>query len=404
MSEITSSFEKKFFMYLEKSSCLTKRDHEALWEIISALIGASSFSLSSLSTRLGRRIGRNYLARLLKKYSFIQRKVMKELLKDVLTSIGKYKKLYLIIDDTLVEKSGQKIFASLRWYNHSSNRQTRALCLVNLVLEVDGKVLLFIPWLLTSTTMPTKKLSKKLKQQDLKNDAAITMIQSFINVIDLQGISRQHIIIEADSWYSPHEFRSSLQKLSLDYRIDGKSNYSVQKVDHDAMKKAKEQTRGRKRTRFVKYEKIAKFMGDYKQWSFFTHPTSGERIFYKKAFVTLKAGGQSIIYGYMNEKYKNPKFIMVNPKRKHMPDPRTIYRDYTFRWIIEVCHREIKQQFNIGKCQSRGMWIVNGFLMLLGFTFSVWKISVYFESQEGGNILGCPTWANNFHEEYIKSH
>ncbi|OLS23492.1 MAG: hypothetical protein HeimC3_24740, partial [Candidatus Heimdallarchaeota archaeon LC_3] len=34
--------------------------------------------------------------------------------------------------------------------------------------------------------------------------------------------------------------------------------------------------------------------------------------------------------------------------------------------------------------------------------FSVWKISVFFESQEGENIPGCPTWANDFHEEYIK--
>ncbi|OLS23365.1 MAG: hypothetical protein HeimC3_25290 [Candidatus Heimdallarchaeota archaeon LC_3] len=196
----------------------------------------------------------------------------------------------------------------------------------------------------------------------------------------------------------------ALQKLSLDYRIDGKSTYSVQKVDHDAKKKAKDQTRGRKRTRFVKYEQIVKFMGEFEKWSFFTHPTSGERIFYKKSFVTLKAGGQCIIYAYKNEKYKNPKFIMVNPKRNHMPDPRTIYRDYSFRWVIEVCHREIEQQFNIGKCQSRDMWIVNGFLMLVGLIFSVWKVTIFFDSQKVNNQLGCPTWANWFHEQYIKSH
>jgi len=403
MKTTTASFRDTFFGCLEKSSRLTKRERKALWALLSTLIGSSTFSLTETSRVYGKQIGRNFLAQTLKKYSFVQRTVIQTLIKDVLGSIGNRKKLYLIIDDTLLKKSGDKIFGSLKWYNHSSGRLTRAICLVNLGLVVEGKLLLVIPWVLSSTTKPTKPIFNKTKQQDLKLEAAICMVKSFVTLMDTLGVIRQRIIIEADSWYSAHDFRSALQALGLDYRIDGKSSFTVRQIDHEAISLAKTQTRGRRRSIFVKYVKIKQFLGKVCGWRYFSDPVKNRRVYYNKALVDLKTGGKALAYAYKREEFETTKFILVNPRTQFVPDPRTIYRDYLYRWSIEVCHREIKQQFNIEKCQSRDMWVVKGFITFVTFGYSIWSWNRYIESQLAMGSMACPSWSKQFHEQAIKT-
>lgn len=401
MNKTTPPLQNTFLSCLEKSSYLTKREHDALWAILSTLIGSSHFSLSEVSRRFGKKVGRNLLSEVLRKYAFIQENIFRLILSEIISIIDNRKNIYLIIDDTLVEKTGKCLSGSCKWFDHSKMRQIHGYCLVNLALSVDGEVLLFLPWILSAQSKPTKNQKSNKKEQDKKNLAALGLIEIIEKWLVKLEVSKDRIFIEGDSWFSFAFFRKSLSERGLNYRIDSKSNYTVQQVDHEAINKAKEQVRGRKRKYFVKYVHFKEFLGDQSEWKSFLDTSNGARIRYNQAQVTLKSGGQVIVCAFWNEKYTNPKYILVNVKRKRRPTAKTIYRDYNYRWVIETAHQQLKQQFGLKKCQCRDQWIIKGFFFLVCFAYTLWKFEIYKLKLKDEIPVNCPTWSQNFHKEQI---
>jgi len=201
MTVIHQAYETNFWNILKKSCHFTNRDISALWAIVSTIIGTHSFSLSGVSSAFGRKVGRNFLAKVLKKYSYVQRKIAKILIKMVLSKIPPGSKIYLIIDDTLVHKRGKKIFGSLQWYDHASRRRVQALGIVNVAVVVNDKVVFILPVLLLSTKKRASKGFKKQKEQGAKTLAAIEMLQEFLQWFEEIGIARGRTVVLADSWY-----------------------------------------------------------------------------------------------------------------------------------------------------------------------------------------------------------
>ena len=395
-------FKNKFISILEKGSYFTKHELEVFWALVSCLIGSSYFSFSGVSARFGKKIGRNSCAKVLKKYSYVQEKLYTILLDEVLTTIDKNTKFFVIVDDTLVKKTGQTIFSCFKWYDHASGKYIRALGIVTLVIVVANEPVFFLPWLLTTTKMKHKTSTSKQQQQGVKNKAAQYMISFIVTYLLGKNISTSQIVVEADSWYSTKKMRTFLHDLGVNYRVDSKSSYTVQLPDFEAITKAKQQIRGRKRKKFVKYVKIGQFLGDKLDWKSFFDPLSNTRVKYNIAQVTLKSGGQALVYAYWSKKYKYPKYILTEVKRKKRVGIKTIYYQYQLRWIIEVCHKHLKQHFGLSKNQSRDPWVVQGFVGLIGLIFSIWSILHYTNKTNDDSSIACPQWAKEFHELQIK--
>jgi len=395
--------KKIFFSMLEKSSYFSKHDTNALWAIISTLIGSFRFSLRNVSNLFGRKVGRNYLSKVLKKYAYIQESLLKQIIEDIVSELGKNTKYYVIVDDTLVAKVGKHVFRSFRWYDHTKGRQINAICLATLSIVVDNQLVFVMPWILKKSTKKNDKNNNNKKEQDLKTKASMEMIQFIVDFLLKQGVSEKRIYVEADSWFSSYTMRKFLSELGVKYRLDGKSSYTVQVPDHEAIKSAKTQIRGRKRSRFVKYVKIQEFVGDPSTWSTYYNKDKDMRLANKQVEVTLKSGGKCLIYAYWHESWKKIRYILTEVKRKGKSTAKTIYQDYCCRWWIEVAHQELKQQFGISKSKNRDPWVVTGFIGLVSFAYSLFKFNAFCFTKATGRPLPCPTWSEKFNREIIKS-
>lgn len=403
MTESVQQLQDNFEIALQKCSHLTSKEIFGLWAICATIIGNAAFSLSEVSRNFGKKIGRNFLSGVLEKYYNAQEDCLKALLVEICSKLKRNQKVYLLFDDTLVKKRGKKIFGSLKWFDHTIGRKIQSLCLLNLALVVDNQLVLIIPWLITTQPSKTKSKKKKAKEQDAKTKAALIMMDKIIGWLKSNGVATNRIVVEADSWFSSKLMLDGIREASPLFRIDGKKSYSVQIPDNKAKKDAKIRKRGRKRTNFKKYVSLEIYFGNPETWSKFTIKVSGVIVKYKTATLTLKTGGRVRVYAFLQEGMKNPKFILTNALKNRPPSAITVFRDYSYRWRIEEAHRDLKQQFGLGKCQNRKTKVVEGFIGLISFVYSIFKFWSFNCKQNNEKTLKCPTWANKFHNYQIKN-
>jgi hypothetical protein len=101
-----------------------------------------------------------------------------------------------------------------------------------------------------------------------------------------------------------------MKQSNADFRLDARSNLSVQCPDHKAIQSRGKRRRGRKRQRFVRYVPLKQFLGNSFHWYFFTDPTSGKRVFYRKVTLTLKTAGRVTVHAFHREFLATPKLIL----------------------------------------------------------------------------------------------
>ena len=197
MKSIDRAFKDQFFLLLQKSSVFTQREVFALWAIIATIVDTRSFSLSEVSRRFGRRVGRNFLGKVLKKYAYVQRTIVKLIIQTICAELSQSAKIYLITDDMIVQKRGKKMLGVVSWYDHTRGRSVRAWCLVNVALVVDNQVLFVLPWLLTRPSQSGKTKRKKAVEQDIKTQVALDMFGRLIHWLNEGGVSSKRIVVLA---------------------------------------------------------------------------------------------------------------------------------------------------------------------------------------------------------------
>jgi len=401
MTNSQTHFENKVKTLLEKDFYFTKHEISILWAIISVLIGCKNFSLSEVSRRFGRKIGRNSCAQTLKKFAYVQEQILERFLTEIISTGTRRTNWYVIIDDTLVGKIGKTIFRCFKWYDHTVQRQIQAIGLVTLVLVIENNPVFFIPWILSSPKQDHFYAKTPDQQQGMKAQAAQSMLTYVITYLITHNVSKEQIFVEADSWYGTKKMRRFLDGFEINYRLDGKKSYSIQVPDFELIKQKDVVKRGRKRKHFVKYVKITSYFGPRKTWSSFLDVKTESRVYFKTAQVNLKDAGQTLVYAFWDERYQNPKFILTPVKRVRKSSPKTIYFQYQLRWIIEVCHRQLKQEFGLSKSQNRDAWVVSGFIGMVCLVYSIWCFQQHTIIINRNEVVCSPTWAKEFHEAQI---
>jgi hypothetical protein len=401
MKTTRQAFQATLRSQLFKTSAFSSREITALIAILTATIGSPSFSLNKVAKRATPSFSRNFLATCLMKYAYMQRKVVSQWLNEILVQLPRQATVLLAVDDTLVRKCGKHIQGAYAWFDHTSGRVQTSLCLVNVSLIIDEQLIFVLPWLLYKSQLTQMRRIKRVKEQDAKTLAAIEMLRNLFSSLERGGIQQTQIVVVADAWYANQTMQRFIKQTDVNFRLDARSNLSVQSPDHKAIQTRTQRRRGRKRRKFVRYVPLKQFMTTSTHWKFFTDPTTGERVFYRTATLTLKTGGRVTCYAFHRESMARPKFILTRALRIKIVTPQRVYREYQSRWRIEEAHRDLKQQFGLGKCQARQAWVVSGFIALIYFGYCVWKTTQWMHPQTELDLSKCPSWAEVFHREQI---
>ena len=81
------------------------------------------------------------------------------------------------------------------------------------------------------------------------------------------------------------------------------------------------------------------------------------------------------MFRFWREGCQGPQFLLTPATYKTQPDPKTIYREYSWRWRIEEAHRDLKQQFGLRKCRNRTETTVQGFVGLVYGWYAVFLLT-----------------------------
>jgi len=352
---------------------------EAICFLATVLSVDSRFSLVRTARASKGRFSRKRLAKLLRKYATVQDQVLEALARQAVNLAGRRRRFFIAVDDTLIQKRGKKIFGSRRWYNHGVHQTVRALCLVDLALVVNGEALFVLPYLLQKSLVRCRIVSnnqsKASREQDAKTIAAMGLIRRIVRWLEEEGIARSKIGVLADAWFSNQTFLAFLREMKLIFRVDGKKNYSVQEPDFKRIARRNNGGRGRKPKQFVKQRRLDAYFETVQAAGIFQDTTTGKAVRWKVALVTLKSGGRVRVVTFWRESCTHPKYILTLATYKSQPNPRTVYYEYSWRWRIEEAHRDLKQQFGLGKGRVRGEAAVQGFLSLVYSIYSLFLMT-----------------------------
>ena len=369
MPSISQKLQERFVELLKKVEIFTATEIDALCFLATVLSVDPRFSLIRVARASRARFSRKMLARVLRKYSSVQDCILDALCRQGVFLAGRRYRFFITVDDQLVKKRGKKIFGTRRWYDHTSKTSSRALCLVEVGLVVKGEALFVLPYLVRTSSVPRPASSpprgRATREQDAKTMAAMALITQIVTWLEAEGVARFKMGVLADAWYSNQTFLAFVRGMKLLFRVAGKKNYHAELPDMKRVGRRKQGGRGRRPARFVKTRRLDLHFETVTAHGSFLDPATGKRVAWKLAIVTLKQGGRVRVFSFWREGCKEPQFLLTPATYHTQPDPKTVYVEYSWRWRIEEAHRDLKQQFGLGKCRNRTDAVVLGFVGLV---------------------------------------
>jgi hypothetical protein len=379
MKAICQKLRALFVEELKKVGIFTEKEIDALCFIVTVLSVDPRFSLRRTARASQGRFGRKMLARVLQKYMSVQEPLLEALGRQGVNLVGRRFRFFLAVDDQLVKKRGKKIFGSRQWHDHVTHTSGRALCLVEVALVVQGEALFVLPYLVRTSSVPRPASSPgrvpASREQDAKTAAAMVVIRQLVAWLEAEGVHRPKLGVLADAWYANGTFLAFLREMGLLFRVAGKKNYQVEFPDMKRVARRKNGGRGRKPKRFVQSRRVDVHFETVTAGGSFRDPASGKRVAWNTAVVTLKQGGRVRVFRFWREGGKEPQFILTPAAYRTHPDPKTVYREYAWRWRCEEAHRDLKQQFGLKKCRNRAERVVLGFISLVYSWYSLFLLT-----------------------------
>ena len=379
MPSISQKLQERFVELLKKVEIFTTKEIDALCFLATVLSVDPRFSLVRVARASRGRFSRKMLARVLRKYAPVQDRILEALCRQGVHLAGRRFRFFITVDDQLVKKRGKKIFGTRRWYDHVAKTSSLALCLVEVGLVVKGEALFVLPYLVLASSVPRPASStpraRATREQDAKTAAAMALITQVVTWLEEAGVARSKIGVLADAWYSNQTFLAFVRAMKLLFRVAGKKNYHAELPDMKRVAQRKKRGRGRRPARFVKTRRLDLHFETVKAHGSFLDAASGKRVHWKVAIVTLKQGGRVRVFRFWREGCKEPQFIFTPATYHAQPAPKTVYADYSWRWRIEEAHRDLKQQFGLGKCRNRADAVVLGFVGLVYSWYSLFLLT-----------------------------
>ena len=231
----------------------------------------------------------------------------------------------LVIDDTLVHKTGEQIEAVDWFWDHSNHKYTLSHQVVS------------SQFVTKDFHVPIDGLLYR-KEEDIGKEHFKSKLDLAIDLID-QAVEAgiPFTRVAGDSWYFCDKIIKHLELMHKDWIFASKSNRTINMNNHWIQLKD-----------FVKELKHE----DFKQVTI--TKTNGKQLTvfaYSKTVHMRKVGRVKVIVSYLKEPLKgNPFFLVTNRKDWTIG---TILSCYAQRWPIETFYKDAKQNLGFESCEMR---------------------------------------------------
>jgi len=375
IKEVTNilNFAKKIF---------TKGSFRLVNNYISGLITLTKQSVKKIAK--ASKVNQQTLNYTLNEAKFEKEKLEKRYLKK-LKYMFKNVKVYLLIDDTLVERDGKYIEQTKKHFNHNSNNYIQGHQFFTAILYTPFLQLPIFPELYSKETNSKIEMAKNLVDK-LKNN----------------GIELHTVLF--DSWYSDKDLIKKCRAMGARVVCAIKTNRNI------FIGKSNKERKLSFITERVFSQKMNNYFIDDKKYF----------VWEKKARLTKIPFVKFIISHEMdNEKVKGKAHLISTDVNDSAEE---IISTYKIRWKIETFHRDIKQNLGFAKVFiRRGNGIVchaifvaiayatlNLFMYRRGIQMTIGECCEYLRDKSSTNLVkeivaieDKPTRLNRFEEVFI---
>jgi len=249
--------------------------------------------------------------------------------------------VYLIIDDTLVERNGKAIEEAQKHFNHNDNDYINGHQFFTAILWTPFLQLPLFPQLYSKNT-----------------NSKIEMAQSLIDKIELASVKIHTVLF--DSWYSEQELIRKCIRTDAHVVCAVKTN---RKVMLEGENKWRSLSFISERIHSQKLTKIIIGKNTYETWFSITRLNHLPSV---KLIISEEKNKDGEVIGKAH-------LISTNLE----DSVEEIIRAYKIRWCIETYHRDIKQNLGFAKVFFRRREGIVRHAILAGMTYAVLSLFMY---------------------------
>jgi SRSO17 transposase len=243
----------------------------------------------------------------------------------------------LVLDDTLIEKSGREIEGTGYLYDHASKRNVWCHCFVtSMYSDGDERVPLHLePYVREEACASSRSFRTK-------NELAVELVDRALELV------RPRVVV-FDSWYGSQEVMKHLDSRGLKFVTESKSNRLIE----DGGKK-----------------QVRRYLEDHRdEFKRITRP--GTEYCWHHEVVSKIKGGITVKFVFLKKARDDKALVlMTNALDAGVQD---VIKDYKRRWDIEVYYRDCKQCLGMGEYQVRSIDVGVIHLLLVNLAYTLLK-------------------------------
>jgi SRSO17 transposase len=244
----------------------------------------------------------------------------------------------LVLDDTLIEKSGREMEGTGYLYDHSQHRNVWCHCFVtSMYSDGDERVPLHLePYVKEEACASSSRAFKT------KNELAVELVDRALELVHPE-------VVVFDSWYGSQEVMRHLESRGLKFVTESKGNRLIE----DGGKK---QVRDYLACHQDEFRRIKRSRTEYR-W-------------YHEKVSEIK-GGLVVKFVFLKKELADKALVlMTNALDASVQD---VVKDYKRRWDIEVYYRDCKQSLGMSDYQVRSIDVGVTHLLLVNMAYTLLK-------------------------------
>jgi len=245
----------------------------------------------------------------------------------------------LVLDDTLIEKSGHEIEGTGYLFDHSQHRNIWCHCFVTTMYsDGDDRIPLHLePYVKEEACASSSRAFKT------KNELAVELVDRALeNVVP--------DVVVFDSWYGSREVMNHLDARGLVFITEAKSN---RLIEDDGKKQVRDYLECHRN----EFRRIRR-------------PRTEYRWYHEK--VSEVRGGLVVKFVFVKEHRGDKRALVMRTNALDMEIQRVI-KYYKRRWDIEVYYRDCKQSLGMGEYQVRSIDVGVIHLLLVNLAYTLLK-------------------------------